>query len=167
MVHVSGFTNMGFTINKAVSGKLKKKAPHVQRMFECVTPNNSKFWEITITDNAEYGDTSVFTRYGKIGTAGVEKEVWTDDLGACNLWANKKIKEKLDKGYVEVDASGVVSVAAPFLISKADLKMLKADVKNYAKELFALAVQDYGATAPEVIVTMIVQGEVIQETVSK
>ena len=67
-----------------------------KRMFECVNGVSNKFWEVWVDDGGLY------TRYGKIGTDGqVSCVPYTDDDEA-NKAAEKIIKSKIKKGYVEV-----------------------------------------------------------------
>lgn len=69
------------------------------RRFECVENGAAKFWEIAV-------DGSVVTlRFGKLGTPGQQK---TKNLGsdaAAAREANKLVREKVGKGYVEVMAA--------------------------------------------------------------
>ncbi|HET7503617.1 MAG TPA: WGR domain-containing protein [Kofleriaceae bacterium] len=70
------------------------------RYFELVEGTSSKFWEIRIDD------TSVITRYGKIGTAGQTTEKELDSKVDAFKEHDKLIAEKVKKGYVEQGAAG-------------------------------------------------------------
>ena len=67
-----------------------------KRMFEFVNDKSCKFWEVWTEDF------SLFTRYGKIGVAGQITEKNYSSKDEANLEADKIIKQKLKKGYVEV-----------------------------------------------------------------
>ncbi|MGZ3418997.1 MAG: WGR domain-containing protein [Polyangiales bacterium] len=70
------------------------------RYFEFVEGTSSKFWEIILED------TTVKTRYGKIGTAGQETEKDFDEKGEAYKELNKLVAEKTKKGYTEIDTAG-------------------------------------------------------------
>lgn len=65
------------------------------RTFEFKDDKSSKFWEIT-----QNGDT-VTVRYGKTGTQGQSQDKVFADAVAASEHADKLIKEKTGKGYVE------------------------------------------------------------------
>ncbi|MDQ3367648.1 MAG: WGR domain-containing protein, partial [Myxococcota bacterium] len=70
------------------------------RYFEFVEGSSSKFWEIAMDD------TSVTTRYGKIGTAGQQTEKDFDSKADAFKEYDKLVTEKTKKGYVEKGAGG-------------------------------------------------------------
>lgn len=76
------------------------------RRFEMVEGGSSKFWEIT-----EQGS-SFTVRYGKIGTSGQTQTKDFPSEEKARAAAAKLVKEKTDKGYVEVSA-GDAPAAAP------------------------------------------------------
>ena len=65
------------------------------RHFEFVDGTSSKFWEISVAGS------EVTVRYGRIGTACTSKVKAHGDAQAARREAEKLIKEKTDKGYVE------------------------------------------------------------------
>lgn len=97
------------------------------RRFEFKQGSSYKFWEIHVEGNA------YTARYGKVGTEGQtqSKSFATPDKAAAE--AEKKIKEKVGKGYAEVAASApaeakpaVVDQAAEFAV-RADQLQAKGD----------------------------------------
>lgn len=66
-----------------------------KRMFQCVNDKSCKFWEVWVDDS------SLFTRYGKIGVAGQITEKQYDSEDEANLQAEKIIVSKIKKGYLE------------------------------------------------------------------
>jgi uncharacterized protein (TIGR02996 family) len=68
-----------------------------KRMFEYVEGSSSKFWEVW----ADGG--SVFTRFGKIGSAGQTKVKDEGDAASAKATLAKLVKEKTGKGYVELN----------------------------------------------------------------
>ncbi|MDB4959383.1 MAG: hypothetical protein JWO36_6952 [Myxococcales bacterium] len=70
------------------------------RYFEFVEGTSSKFWEIALED------TSVKTRYGKIGTEGQQTLKDFDDRASAFKELDKLITEKTKKGYTEKVAEG-------------------------------------------------------------
>lgn len=67
-----------------------------RRMFECVNDKSCKFWEVWLSGS------SLFTRYGKIGVDGQVTEKNYDSKDTASQEADKIIKQKIKKGYVEV-----------------------------------------------------------------
>ena len=67
-----------------------------KRRFECVSDRSDKFWEV------EVNGTEVVVRYGRNGTDGQADTKTFPDEAAANKHAEKKIAEKVKKGYVEV-----------------------------------------------------------------
>ena len=68
------------------------------RHFEFVEGTSSKFWEVTMNDNA------VTVRYGRIGTDGQTQTKSFGDNAAAQKHADKLIAAKVKKGYREVVA---------------------------------------------------------------
>ena len=66
-----------------------------KRRFEFVEGNSSKFWEVSV--NAR----EVLVRWGRIGTTGQAETKTFADAAAAGKHADKKIQEKLAKGYVQ------------------------------------------------------------------
>jgi uncharacterized protein (TIGR02996 family) len=66
------------------------------RRFEFSEGTSNKFWEVKVEESTQ------FVRYGKIGTAGQEKEKEFDTPGEAKVDTKKLIAEKTGKGYVEV-----------------------------------------------------------------
>jgi predicted DNA-binding WGR domain protein len=106
---------------------------HPKRRFELVDDKSRKFWEIW-TAGAE-----VHTAYGRIGTAGqstVKDE--GSDAAAAKL-AEKLVREKTKKGYVEVGAAPATKAAeADPLARLAELAAVDA-VDEDGDELLGLA----------------------------
>jgi predicted DNA-binding WGR domain protein len=65
------------------------------RTFEFNDGKSSKFWTINVSGN------SYTVTYGRIGTNGQTTTKEFDSADACTKPADKVIKEKLGKGYVE------------------------------------------------------------------
>ncbi len=74
-------------------------AEHQVRYFEFKDDKSSKFWEISQAGNI------VRVRYGKLGTNGQSQEKSFLDEAEANSHANKLVKEKIGKGYIEKSAS--------------------------------------------------------------
>jgi DNA ligase 1 len=77
-------------------GKGEDMASNSRRRFEFVGGNSSKFWEIVQRDNR------VTVQFGRIGTAGQAETKTFGDANAAHKHVEKKIAEKLKKGYSEV-----------------------------------------------------------------
>ena len=79
------------------------------RRFEFVDSKSSKFWQVSVQG------ATVQTQWGRIGTAGQTK---SKDLGTANKAQNeadKQIRSKVKKGYVEVAVAGASpSAGAPW-----------------------------------------------------
>jgi predicted DNA-binding WGR domain protein len=69
----------------------------VRRCFELVEGIHNKFWTIEIVGN-EYHAT-----YGRIGSDGATQVKTFRSVHACEAEALKKIREKVNKGYREVN----------------------------------------------------------------
>ena len=93
------------------------------RRFEFTEGTSNKFWEITVSG------TEVTTQWGRIGTDGQtkSKDLGTDDKAANE--AEKQIKAKAKKGYVEVGAAA----AAKATVAKAAAAPKKAVAPKEAK----------------------------------
>jgi predicted DNA-binding WGR domain protein len=163
----------GFLINKAVAWLPPNKLvsnPIVifDKRYECTTGGSDKYWEVKVTDNGtnringyQY---DVHIKYGKMDTRGMSSAKSFSSAKAMNAFIQGKTNEKLGKGYVEVGTSaGVASTAAVVSapITKATINDLKVEVGVAAQDLLR---QLPAGVQGEVIVTMIVGGEVIQET---
>jgi len=66
------------------------------RRFEFSEGSSNKFWEVKVEGEQQ------IVRYGKLGTAGQEKEKDFDSAGDAKADTRKLIAEKTGKGYVEV-----------------------------------------------------------------
>ena len=76
------------------------------RRFEFKDARSYKFWEIQVEGNA-------FTvRYGKVGTDGVTQTKSYANADKAKAEAEKKIREKTNKGYAEVASAPVSTPAA-------------------------------------------------------
>ena len=71
----------------------------MKRYFEFVAGSSSKFWEIS------QSGADVTVRFGKIGTNGQTQTKTLADAGAATKHAEKLVKEKTGKGYIEKPAS--------------------------------------------------------------
>ena len=69
------------------------------RRLEFIGGNSAKFWEASVTG------TDVEVRYGRIGTEGQVNIKPFDDQQAAFAHAEKLVKQKLAKGYVECAAT--------------------------------------------------------------
>lgn len=76
-----------------------------RRRFELVEGSSKKFWEIAIDGDAHT------VRYGRIGASGTEKTKRFASVAAARADAEKLVREKLGKGYVEV-VSATISPGA-------------------------------------------------------
>lgn len=70
------------------------------RYFEFVDAKSSKFWEVWIEG------TTMFTRFGKIGTNGQTTVKELPAVDAAQAMLDKSIAEKIRKGYVEGSNNG-------------------------------------------------------------
>ena len=68
-----------------------------KRRFEFVGGSSDKFWEIAVNGN------EVVVRFGRNGTSGQAETKTFPDAAAANKHAEKKIAEKIRKGYTEVN----------------------------------------------------------------
>lgn len=68
------------------------------RDFQCTDGGSSKFWSIEIDGN------TLTVRFGKLGTAGQSNVKTFGDAAAAARAADKLVREKLGKGYVETGA---------------------------------------------------------------
>ena len=66
-----------------------------KRRFEFIGGNSSKFWEVLVSCN------QVTVTFGRIGTSGQSERKTFPDGEAAAKHAQKKIDEKIKKGYVE------------------------------------------------------------------
>jgi DNA ligase-1 len=67
-----------------------------KRRFEFVSGSSDKFWEVEVNGN------EVVVRYGRNGTSGQTETKTFADAATANKHAEKKIPEKVKKGYAEV-----------------------------------------------------------------
>jgi predicted DNA-binding WGR domain protein len=77
------------------------------RRFELVEGSSSKFWEVDRVDAA------VTVRYGRIGTAGTAQTKTHADAATAARDAERLVREKLAKGYVEQGVASAPAVVAP------------------------------------------------------
>jgi len=92
---------------KPAAQKSKKSGSTTsKRYFESESVSGGKFWEVW------QDGCTVFTRYGKVGTAGstTEKEFDSDDKAEKE--AAKLIRQKTGKGYVEAGGGSTVKKAS-------------------------------------------------------
>ncbi len=78
------------------------------RTFELSDAKSHKFWNIDVQGK------SFTTTFGKIGTAGQSQKKTFKDAAAAQAEAEKLIKEKIKKGYVETTAKAATSDAEAF-----------------------------------------------------
>lgn len=83
----------------------------VKRYFEFQDSKSYKFWE------AEVIGTDCVVKYGKIGTAGVEKIKSFDTVEAAEKEMEKQIKSKVKKGYVETSEKSEKRVSKRISVS--------------------------------------------------
>lgn len=74
----------------------------VRRRFEFKQGRSSKFWECWTDEN------TVTCRWGRIGTAGQSKSWLQSDAESAEDFARKKVREKVGKGYREVQQDPVM-----------------------------------------------------------
>jgi DNA ligase-1 len=87
------------TRSKQAKPKSKPSATAMKRYFEFVEGSSSKFWEVAVNDK------TVTVRFGRIGTNGQTNVKTLADADAATKHAEKLIKEKTGKGYLEKPAS--------------------------------------------------------------
>ncbi|GHU45022.1 MolR family transcriptional regulator [Betaproteobacteria bacterium] len=68
------------------------------RRFELIEGKSSKFWEV------EQAERDLNLRWGRIGTAGQSQTKSFDDAAKAQTTLDKLVKEKIGKGYAEVNA---------------------------------------------------------------
>jgi DNA ligase 1 len=68
----------------------------VKRRFEFTEGTSNKFWEAVVDRNR------VTVSYGRIGTSGQTETKSFPDSAAAQKHADKKIQEKINKGYMEI-----------------------------------------------------------------
>ncbi len=92
---------------RARGGEERLRGPG--RRFECVEGSASKFWEIHVDG------TAVTTNWGKLGTRGQEKVAGHPSDEAAAKDAEKQVRAKVAKGYVELppEAPSIDAVEAP------------------------------------------------------
>ena len=67
------------------------------RRFEFSEGTSNKFWEVSVDGSL------VLVRFGRIGTTGQKQSTNFGDPAVAARYAERKIREKLDKGYTEVE----------------------------------------------------------------
>ncbi len=67
-----------------------------KRRFEFVQEKSSKFWEVRIQGS------DVYVAYGRIGSTGQTSFKTLESAQAAKAHAEKLVREKTGKGYVEV-----------------------------------------------------------------
>jgi predicted DNA-binding WGR domain protein len=68
----------------------------IKRRFEFAEGASNKFWEVVVERSR------VTVHYGRIGTSGQTETKSFPDSAAAQKHADKKIQEKVNKGYVEI-----------------------------------------------------------------
>lgn len=81
------------------------------RRFEFVEGKSSKFWEVSASGS------TVAVRFGRIGANGTAQEKTFADEVKAKAEADKLIREKVSKGYKEMNAGQVQAPAAPTPVS--------------------------------------------------
>ena len=66
------------------------------RRFEFSERSSNKFWEVSVNG------TAVTVCFGRIGTNGQTQSTNFPDATAAARHAERKVREKLDKGYLEI-----------------------------------------------------------------
>ena len=77
------------------------------RYFEFSDDKSSKFWEITLAD------TAVTVRFGRIGAKGQSKTHTFADAASAQVEADKLVREKTRKGYVETTPGASTPASRP------------------------------------------------------
>jgi predicted DNA-binding WGR domain protein len=84
------------TSNLFQKGEVNMATTATKRRFEFVGGNSDKFWECSVNGN------EVIVRYGRNGTTGQTETKTFPDTDSATKHFEKKIAEKIKKGYVEV-----------------------------------------------------------------
>ncbi len=71
----------------------------MQRRFEFIAGSSAKFWEVRVEGS------QVTVTFGRIGTAGQTQTKSLDDPASAQKHAERLIRQKLGKGYVESAAA--------------------------------------------------------------
>ncbi len=94
-----GFGNDFSAVRLQRSGAVKKEKPAQARAgarrFEFKEAASAKFWEVSVRG------ATLMVRFGRLGTAGQQKDKTFPSAGAAQKEADKLIREKTAKGYVE------------------------------------------------------------------
>jgi predicted DNA-binding WGR domain protein len=140
----------------------------LDKRLEASTSTGGKFWAVKVFDNGAQHINgyrfNVEVNYGKLYTRGAVTRKNFSSSRACDAFVQKKLNEKLNKGYVEVGANSVNTTVVAPPPSPATMRSLKGHVSTTATNLMGYVPAGVGA---EIIVTMIVGGEVFQETVKR
>ena len=110
---IKGKTKKGYV--ELVADAPAEADPGAARRFEYQDEKSHKFWEVS------FDDASFTTRWGRVGTDGQSK---TKDSSAPAVDAEKQVKSKTKKGYVE--QAGGASQAAPAKAAPAKAAPAKA-----------------------------------------
>lgn len=78
------------------------------RRFELIEGNKAKFWEIVRNSNV------IATRSGNIGVAGKTREKTFEDFMAAEVEFDRLIRERIRKGYAEVDEPTLDAIQHPY-----------------------------------------------------
>lgn len=103
------------------------------RRFECTTDGANKFWEVEVTAS------ELRVRFGKLGTDGQQSLKSFPDEAKATAAAEKLIREKVGKGYVERGASKPgkrAAVSAPTTSAGAD-RLIATLTKHYPRYVAA------------------------------
>jgi len=71
----------------------------MKRRFEFIEGNSAKFWEVSVAGS------QVTVTFGRIGTAGQTQTKSLANPAAAQNHADKLIRQKLGKGYIESAAA--------------------------------------------------------------
>src|ERR1041384_4233963 len=93
---------------------MSSRRSQVMRTFQYSDAKSHKFW------NIEVSGSSFTVTYGKVGASGQTQTKSFADAEKAQAEADKLIREKLKKGYVETTPRAVVSTAEAFERALAD-----------------------------------------------
>jgi len=104
------------------------------RYFVFTSDTSNKFWEIEY--NQKTVPSKVTVRYGKVGSSGITKDFDYPDNVLGQKFMEKKIQEKLKKGYVEVTSTKIAS-------KKVDKSVVSKRIKSKRPNNIVYMVSDY------------------------
>lgn len=131
------------------------------RRFEAPSASGSKFWQVEILEGTRYSRTVFVVKvvFGKFGTTGSANATEFTYKTTAVSFVNRKIAEKLGKGYRQITSTGPMFLVQPKILTTASIKKMISTAANDIKKGFPSGIN------AEVIITVITDGEVFQESV--